>query len=116
MKKFSFSGMLMLLSFHLAISQSGTILPTQADFLNNSTASSVYAVKGTITSAAPGGFSSAVRGQNNGTGGLGIGVWGSQAGSGWGVYGTAVGGIGVNGSATSGIGLYGSSTSGTVIN
>jgi hypothetical protein len=49
-----------------------------------------------------------VRGQNNGTGAFGIGVWGSQEGSGWGVYGTSVSGIGVYGyaSTTSGYGVY----------
>lgn len=54
---------------------------------NNATTSSISAVRGEVTSTSPGGFSSAVKGMNNGTGGLGIGVWGSQAGSGWGVYG-----------------------------
>ncbi len=73
---------------------------------------SATAISGTISSTTPGGFSTAVRGINNGTGGLGIGVWGSQAGSGWGVYGTTPSGIGVNGNATSGIGVNGSSTSG----
>ncbi len=79
----------------------------------NGTAGNVFAVQGEITSATPGGFSAGVRGINNGTGGLGIGVWGSHAGSGWGVYGTAVGGIGVNGSASSGIGVNGTSNTGT---
>ena len=78
-----------------------------------STDGNATAIQGTISSAAPGGFSSAVRGINNGTGGLGIGVWGSQNGSGWGVYGTAVSGIGVNGSASTGTGVNGSSNSGT---
>jgi hypothetical protein len=71
------------------------------------------AVLGTITSTAPGGFSSGVRGVNNGTGGLGIGVYGSQAGSGWGVYGTTPNGIGVHGNSTNGFGVYGLSTAGT---
>jgi hypothetical protein len=66
-----------------------------------------------VSATAPGGFSSGVRGINNGTGGLGIGVWGSQNGSGWGVYGTAVAGIGGNFNSPSGIGVNGSSTSGT---
>ena len=78
-----------------------------------STDANAVAVQGTISSNTPGGFSSALRGINNGTGGLGIGVYGSQAGSGWGVYGTAPGGIGVNGTSTSGIGVNGTSTSGT---
>lgn len=78
-----------------------------------STDNNAYAITGTVSSTSPGGFSSAVRGINNGTGGLGIGVYGSQAGSGWGVYGTAIGGIGVNGSASTGIGVAGSAASGT---
>lgn len=51
-----------------------------------------------------------------GTGGSGIGVWGSQAGSGFGVLGQVVSGLGVFGetTGTSGIGVavYGLSTSG----
>jgi len=87
---------------------------TSVDGVNNSTSSSVAAVQGTISSTTPGGFSAAVRGVNNGTGGLGIGVHGSQAGSGWGVYGTTPDGLGVYGSATgSGVGVYASSTNGT---
>lgn len=78
-----------------------------------STDASATAITGTVSSTSPGSFSSAVRGINNGTAGLGIGVYGSQAGGGWGVYGTAVSGIGVNGSASTGIGVAGSATSGT---
>ncbi|MEO7923947.1 MAG: hypothetical protein ABIR30_09725, partial [Chitinophagaceae bacterium] len=48
-----------------------------------------------------------------GTAGLGIGVTGTQAGSGWGVYGNTPSGIGVHGNSTSGFGVYGQSTSGT---
>ncbi|MGC4104508.1 tail fiber domain-containing protein [Ferruginibacter sp.] len=79
-----------------------------------STTSSISAIRGIVSSTAPGGFSAGVRGENNGTGGLGIGVWGSQAGSGWGVYGSVGGaGIGVNGSSASGFGVNGTSTTGT---
>ncbi|MGG9961127.1 beta strand repeat-containing protein [Ferruginibacter sp. SUN106] len=81
-----------------------------------STDANAVALQGTISSTTPGGFSSAVRGVNNGTGGLGIGVYGSQAGSGWGVYGTTPSGIGVNGSGGSGIGVFGSATSGIGVN
>lgn len=81
--------------------------------ISGSLVGNAAAIKGTISSTSPGGFSSAVRGQNNGTGGLGIGVYGSQGGSGWGVYGTTPGGIGVHGNSTSGFGLYGLSSSGT---
>ncbi|MBK7306679.1 MAG: hypothetical protein IPI88_06305 [Chitinophagaceae bacterium] len=70
------------------------------------------AIMGTMSSTSPGGFSAGVRGVNNGTGGLGIGVYGSQAGSGWGVYGTTPNGIGVNGVSTTSTGVNGSSTSG----
>ncbi len=75
-----------------------------------STDANATAIMGTMSSTSPGGFSAGVRGVNNGTGGLGIGVYGSQAGSGWGVYGTAPNGIGVNGTSTAGIGVSGSSS------
>ncbi|REC64344.1 collagen-like protein [Chryseobacterium pennae] len=81
---------------------------------NNTTTSNIAAVRGIVTSAAPGGFSSAVRGINNGTGGLGIGAYGSHAGSGWGVYGTTPNGLGVYGNATAnGTGVYANSNAGT---
>jgi trimeric autotransporter adhesin len=81
---------------------------------NSSTSSSVAAIRGIISATAPGGFSSAVRGINNGTGGLGVGVWGSQGGSGWGVYGNTPNGLGVYGnSSAGGIGVYANSTTGT---
>ncbi len=91
---------------------------TQGAFtgISASTDANAVAVSGTISSASPGGFSAGVRGINNGTSGLGIGVYGSQAGSGWGVYGTTPSGIGVNGASTSGFGVFGSSTSGTGVN
>ena len=75
-----------------------------------STDANATAIMGTMSSTSPGSFSAGVRGVNNGNLGLGIGVWGSQAGSGWGVYGTAPNGIGVNGVSTAGIGVSGSST------
>ncbi|HWR32682.1 MAG TPA: hypothetical protein VN451_04125, partial [Chitinophagaceae bacterium] len=81
--------------------------------LTNSPLANVSAVIGTVTTTGPGAFSAGVRGINNGTSGLGIGVWGSQNGGGWGVYGTALSGIGGNFISTSGTGAYGSSTSGT---
>ncbi|MBK6828074.1 MAG: hypothetical protein IPG86_14995 [Chitinophagaceae bacterium] len=87
---------------------------TALEGVTNSQAGNAFAVIGTVSHSAPGGFSAGVRGINNGAGGLGIGVYGSQAGSGWGVYGTTPTGIGVNGSASSsGIGVFGSSNSGT---
>jgi len=42
---------------------------------------------------------------NSGTGGNGIGVFGSHAGSGWGVHGSTVSGIGVNASGGAGTGV-----------
>ncbi len=86
---------------------------TSIEGANNTTTSSIAAVRGIVSNTSPGGFSSAVRGINNGTGGLGIGVWGSQAGSGWGVYGTTPNGLGVYGNATAnGYGVYANSLSG----
>lgn len=74
----------------------------------DSTASLAPAIHGVVVSTAPGSSSTGVRGQNNGTAGFGIGVWGSHAGTGWGVYGSAVGGRAVYGSGGSGgTGVYG---------
>jgi len=56
---------------------------------SNSSSSNTFGVHSIITPTNPGGFSAALRGQNNGTGGSGIGVWGSHDGTGWGVYGTS---------------------------
>ena len=85
----------------------------------HSTTGLAVGVLGVVVPTAPGGSSAAVRGINNGTGGSGIGVWGSQAGSGWGVNGTTASGVGVRGVATesSGIGVraIGSGTDGTAL-
>ncbi|WP_316846708.1 collagen-like protein [Pedobacter psychrodurus] len=90
---------------------------TSVEGINNTTSSSVAAVRGIVSSTAPGGFSSAIRGINNGTGGLGIGIWGSQAGSGWGVYGVTPSGLGVYGNSSgTGFGVYANSNSGTGLN
>lgn len=87
---------------------------TSIEGVNNTTTSNVAAVRGIISSASPGGFSSAVRGINNGTGGLGVGVYGSQAGSGWGVYGVTPNGLGVYGNSSgAGTGVYANSNTGT---
>ncbi len=87
---------------------------TSIEGVNNTTTSSISAIRGIVNSTSPGGFSSAVRGINNGTGGLGIGVWGSQAGSGWGVYGVTPNGLGVYGnSSAGGTGVYANSNTGT---
>ena len=79
---------------------------------NTSQAGDAFAVHGVISSSNPGGFSAGVRGQNNGTAGLGIGVWGSQNGSGWGVYATSASGIGVNASGGTGTGVNASGRTG----
>ncbi len=72
------------------------------------------AILGTLDNNGPGSFPAAVRGQNLGTAGNGIGVWGSHAGSGWAVYGTVTGaGIGVLGQGlASGTGVRGDSVKG----
>jgi hypothetical protein len=79
--------------------------------VTDSTSASAFGVLGRVTSTSPGPNSAAVRGINNGTTGSGIGVWGSQNGSGYGVYGQAVSGVGVRARSTSGnpIEAYGSS-------
>ena len=78
------------------------------------TAGSAAGVVGEIAATQPGGFSAGVRGINNGAGGNGIGVWGSQNGDGWGVYGTSRTGYGVYGVTTEGggIAVYGRGTGG----
>ncbi|OCA80601.1 hypothetical protein BBH99_00435 [Chryseobacterium contaminans] len=87
---------------------------TSLEGSNNTTTSNIAAIRGIVTSASPGGFSSAIRGINNGTGGLGVGVYGSQAGSGWGVYGVTPNGLGVYGNASAnGTGVYANSNTGT---
>lgn len=87
---------------------------TSIEGSNATTTSSIAAVRGIVSSTSPGGFSSAVRGINNGTGGLGIGVWGSHNGSGWGVYGVTPNGLGVYGNSSgAGIGVYANSNTGT---
>jgi hypothetical protein len=79
---------------------------------SDSISSAATAIVGILTSSAPGSFSSAVRGQNNGTAGSGIGVYGSHAGSGWGGYFTSVSGYGVNAAGGTGIGVYANGTTG----
>lgn len=75
-------------------------------------AASSSAIKGLITSASPGSFAAAVRGQNLGIGPTGIGVWGSQSGSGWGVFGECDGGTGLRGSSDNGTAIYGTTVNG----
>jgi hypothetical protein len=61
----------------------------------NTASDAVSGVLGVVEPASPGGFSAGVRGVNNGTGGIGIGVVGVHKQSGWGVYGQAPTGYGV---------------------
>jgi hypothetical protein len=73
----------------------GTVPAVQGE--TNSTTNGAIGTKGIIVSTNPGAGSAAVYGENRGAGGYGVGVWGSQNGSGYGVYGTAPDGIGVVG-------------------
>jgi hypothetical protein len=78
----------------------------------NSISANAIGLLGEVDPTNPGGLSAGVRGINNGTAGLGIGVYGSHAGSGWGIYGTTPDGRGVYGNSTSGIGVYARSADG----
>src|SRR6185503_19226126 len=80
-----------------------------------SNAANAWGVHGRVDNTSAGGFSTGVLGTNLSTTGLGIGVTGSQNGSGWGVYGTTPSGIGVYGLSTSGFGVYGQSTTGVSV-
>jgi hypothetical protein len=80
--------------------------------VNASTATDAVAVYGLLEDTSPGGCSSAVRGQNNGTSGLGIGVRGSQNGSRWGMYATSAREVGLNASGGSGVGVAAFGTTG----
>lgn len=59
-----------------------------------------------MTSPDGGAFASAIRGENRSTSALGIGVWGSHDGGGWGVYGRSTSGRGVYGSSPDGFAGY----------
>jgi hypothetical protein len=63
----------------------------------NTPSDAVSGVLGVVEPTTPGGFSAGVRGVNNGTGGIGIGVVGIHKQSGWGVFGQAPSGYGVVG-------------------
>jgi hypothetical protein len=92
----------------------GTTPGAQLRVNNASTAGGAFSVLGFLTPTSPGIGSAAVRGLNSGTGANGYGVWGSQAGGGIGVYGTAINGAGVgvegvHASSGTGSGVYGKS-------
>ena len=82
---------------------------TMMSIQNTSSTGNASALFGEITDTSPGGFSAGVRGENRGTGFTGVGVYGSQNGFGYGVYGTTPGGIGVYGDSDAGFGLWGQS-------
>jgi len=96
---------------------SGTTAGSQLQATNNSTAASAFSIYGLISSTTPGASSTAVRGHNKGTGTAGYGVYGSHAGEGIGVYGTAATGVGIGvigrhlGSTGSGPGVKGVNSS-----
>ncbi|HWN96114.1 MAG TPA: hypothetical protein VNT99_13835, partial [Methylomirabilota bacterium] len=73
----------------------------------HSTEAGAAAIRGEVISTTPGAGSAAVRGDNHGTGDLGVGVMGTHDGGGWGVYGQAATGPGVRGSGY--FGVYGDS-------
>jgi hypothetical protein len=95
--------------------------PTTLTVRTSTTAAGQSATSGTsallaeIPISNPGAWSSAVRGVNSSTTSNGIGVIGTHAGSGYGVYGASVKGIGVFGAVTdasgTGAGVYASSKS-----
>ena len=82
---------------------------------SSSAATLTFSVYGLLTSTAPAGSSAAVRGENKGTNANGFGVWGSHAGGGTGVYGSAPTGVGTFGTSTSGIGVRAHSQSGRAL-
>jgi len=64
---------------------------------SDSASHNAYAVHGRLNNTSPGSLSAGVFGENLGTGISGVGVYGVQNGTGWGVYGKCIGGIGVRG-------------------
>jgi hypothetical protein len=89
------------ISFH-AVSSGDTTAAIIGD--NTSGLGFAIGVLGRIPTATTGSGSAGVRGINSGTGAAGVGVWGSHAASGWGVYGEAVSGVGVYGKTTAATG------------
>ncbi|GAB3513024.1 tail fiber domain-containing protein [Emticicia fontis] len=102
----------LLLSTTFVYSQSATILPDQSDFVNASSLTGAYAIKGVMSNKDGGVGSVALRGMNNSTSNAGMGIWGSHDGGGYGVFGTSITGKAVFGSSTSGVAVYGSSANG----
>ena len=68
---------------------------------NPSSSANALGVHSVLTNIGGGSSSTALRGESQSTGAGGIGVWGSHAGTGWGVYGTAgAGGAAIRGAAS----------------
>jgi hypothetical protein len=88
-------------SFH-AVSSGDTTAAIIGD--NTSTLGAAIGVLGRIPTATTGPSSAGVRGINSGSADAGVGVWGSHAASGWGVFGEAPSGVGVYGQATAATG------------
>ncbi|MCA9293266.1 MAG: hypothetical protein KDA20_05575 [Phycisphaerales bacterium] len=85
--------------------------------ISGSQSDSANAIVGELTSTNAGCGSAALRGINNGTGICGAGVWGSHAGSGYGVHGSTVGGTAIFASNdTSDAALFSGTQLGTTIN
>ena len=81
--------------------------------ITTSMAPNAIAIHGEVASTSPGIDSAAVRGDNRGTGSQGIGVVGTHAGGGAGVFGSAASGFGLYGFSVSGAGAVGGTTAGT---
>lgn len=96
----------------------GTSTPTGTSSLNVEEATSTdHVLSVTQTSMSGGGFRAAIYGKNNSTTGNGIGVYGVQAGDGWGVLGSTNGanGTGVYASGARAVMAASTATSGVAI-
>jgi hypothetical protein len=78
----------------------------------NGSSAAAYGLYGLLTATSPTATAPAVRGHSSSSNANGIGVWGSQNGSGTGVYGYTPSGRGVYGVSSYGTGVRGVSTSG----
>lgn len=65
-----------------------------------------FAIHGVMSSLSGGALATAVRGENRATTGFGVGVWGSHAGTGWGVFGASENGRAIYGSSFDGFAGY----------
>jgi hypothetical protein len=77
----------------------------------NDSSASALGVYGWLSATAPSVSAAAIRGFNSSTNGKGFGVFGSQEGTGTGVYGYTPSGRGVWGNSGTGIGAYGTTAS-----